>query len=266
MKRFYKPGEDPIGTRFGLDLPKYGGTYEIVGIVHNAKYEDAANTEPPRPIFFVPLAQRVHYDTPMMQMVEDTTHYIEGAVLEMQGSTEGLEPQVRQILSDIDPNLTLRKVQTLQEQVDAEFEQQRAVAQMTGMFGILALILAAVGLYGVTAYSVERRTSEIGVRMALGANRGNVVRLVSARRVFADTDRIAHRHSYLDRLCAPDRRSALSRERLGPGGAERIDRGSGRMRADRQHHSRAPRCVDQPGQGLAHGVGDDLKGHGFADC
>ena len=178
VKRFYKPGEDPIGTRFGLDLPKYGGTYEIVGIVHNAKYEDAANTEPPRPIFFVPLAQRVHYDTPMMQMVEDTTHYIEGAVLEMQGSTEGLEPQVRQILSDIDPNLTLRKVQTLQEQVDAEFEQQRAVAQMTGMFGILALILAAVGLYGVTAYSVERRTSEIGVRMALGANRGNVVRLV----------------------------------------------------------------------------------------
>jgi ABC-type antimicrobial peptide transport system permease subunit len=111
-------------------------------------------------------------------MLDDTTHYIEGAVLEMQGSTEGLEPQVRHILSDIDPNLTLLKVQTLQDQVDAEFDQQRAVAQMTGMFGILALILAAVGLYGVTAYSVERRTSEIGVRIALGANRGNVVGIV----------------------------------------------------------------------------------------
>ncbi len=142
------------------------------------KYSDAANTEEPRPIFFVPLAQRIKYDDALLQMVEDTTHYIEGAVLQLHGSSDGLEPQVRRILSDIDPNLTLLKVQTLQQQVDAEFDQQRAVAQMTGMFGILALILAAVGLYGVTAYSVERRTSEIGVRMALGADRGNVVSLV----------------------------------------------------------------------------------------
>jgi predicted permease len=178
VKKFYKPGEDPIGSRFGLDLPKYSATYEIVGVVHNAKYNDATNTEPPRPMFFVPLAQRVTYDDQMMQMVEDSTHYIEGAVLEINGSMEGLEPQVRQILSDIDPNLVLLHVRPLQEQVDAEFDQQRAVAQMTGMFGILALLLAAVGLYGVTAYSVERRTSEIGVRMALGANRGKVISMV----------------------------------------------------------------------------------------
>ena len=178
VKKFYKPGEDPIGSRFGLDLPKYSATYEIVGVVHNAKYNDATNTEPPRPMFFVPLAQRVTYDDQMMQMVEDSTHYIEGAVLEVNGSMEGLEPQVRQILSDIDPNLVLLHVRPLQEQVDAEFDQQRAVAQMTGMFGILALLLAAVGLYGVTAYSVERRTSEIGVRMALGANRGKVISMV----------------------------------------------------------------------------------------
>ncbi len=178
VKKFFKPGEDPIGTRFGLDLPKYSSTYEIVGVVRNAKYSDAANTEAPQPMFFVPLAQRVTYDNPMMQMVEDGTHYIEGAVLETSGSMEGLEPQVRQILSDIDPNLVLLRVRPLQERVDAEFDQQRAVAQMTGMFGILALILAAVGLYGVTAYSVERRTSEIGVRMALGANRGKVIGMV----------------------------------------------------------------------------------------
>jgi predicted permease len=179
VKRFFKPGENPIGQHFGLDLPRYSNTFEIVGVVNNAKYVDPANTEPPRPLFFVPLAQHVKYEgDPVMQSIDDETHFLEGAVLQIHGSTEGLEPQIRALLSDVDPNLTLLGVYNMRDQVDSHFDQQRTVANMTGLFGLLALILAAVGLYGVTAYTVERRTSEIGVRMALGANRTGITRLV----------------------------------------------------------------------------------------
>ncbi len=176
LVRKYFPNEDPIGKHFGMDISRYASTFEIVGVARDAKYNDP--DQPAGPMFFLPLEQSVHYPDVMMQRGERQTHFVGSIQLLVRGDAHNLEPQLRKALGDIDPNLTIITVQSMNQQVAANFDQQRMVARLAGAFGVIALLLAAIGLYGLMAYMVACRTGEIGVRMALGADRLNIVRLV----------------------------------------------------------------------------------------
>jgi len=178
VKRFFKPEEDPLDQQFGIDLPENVRTWRIVGIVRDAKFAGFALDRPARPMFFVPLAQTVDYKHDLMRRIEFQSHFVRGLLLVTSMPPGTLEPQLKRVLAEADPNLTVTSVRTLREQVERSFDQQRAVASLAGLFGIVALVLAAIGLYGVTAYSVARRTNEIGIRMALGADRGSVLGMI----------------------------------------------------------------------------------------
>jgi ABC-type antimicrobial peptide transport system permease subunit len=120
----------------------------------------------------------VDYKNDLMKKLELRTHFIGGIMLVTNTPPGALERLLTKALGDKDPNLTIVSVRTMQQQVDLSFDQERAVASLAGLFGIVALVLAAVGLYGVTAYSVAQRTNEIGIRMAVGADRAKVVQMV----------------------------------------------------------------------------------------
>lgn len=172
VKKFFPGAANPIGQHFGKDEPSHAGDYEIVGVARDAKYQNASR--PARVMFFVPLSQTIKYSNGVDNMVETSSMYMGTLELHVQGDPRNFESLVRQTLAGIDPNLAPLSMLSFDEQIDIRYSQNTLISRLSAAFGILALLLASIGLYGLLAYQVTRRTGEIGIRMALGADRLNI--------------------------------------------------------------------------------------------
>jgi predicted permease len=164
----YFHGENPLGRRFQFgddDDPEHGPELEIVGVVGDVKYssaKEAAGLTAYRPIL----------------QVQDTEAYSNNLEIRTTGDAATLAPAVRQAIGQVDSKLPIFGVTTLREQLGGALQQEKLIAELVSFFGLLALLLACIGLYGVMAHGVVRRTKEIGIRMALGAERRRIVWMV----------------------------------------------------------------------------------------
>jgi macrolide transport system ATP-binding/permease protein len=176
VKSFFKPGENPIGRRFGSPGPQSSGDFEIIGVVEDTAYTSA--TWKNHQMYFIPLNRRIPASILVRPIERDEGLYVGAIVLKTDRPMGNMQSIARQTLAAINPNLSVVKFQTFEEQIGDRFSQDRMITRLMTLFSILALLLATLGLYGVTAYTVASRTSEIGIRMALGANRSSVVSMI----------------------------------------------------------------------------------------
>jgi predicted permease len=159
--RKFFPVENPIGRRFGTSLDDTSAI-EIVGIVRDARYNSLRDAPPPT--MYLPHLQRDP---------EDLVFTVRTAV-----DPAGIMPSLRSAVSQADPNVPVIEVETQMSQLERRYAQEKVLAQAYTLFGGIALFVAAIGLFGLLSYNVARRTREIGIRVAMGAQRQEVLRLV----------------------------------------------------------------------------------------
>ena len=169
-RKFFE-NEDPIGKHFGRK-PEANREFEVVGVAKDARYVTFNLDQPSGPFFFLPEAQAEYSQGNLGSL------FLHDIVILTSPQASLSIAQVRQAVASVDPNLPVISIRTLREQVATQFTQQRLIARLTSFFGVLSLVLASIGLYGVTAYNAGRRINEVGVRIALGAKPRNVVALI----------------------------------------------------------------------------------------
>jgi macrolide transport system ATP-binding/permease protein len=175
-RRFF-PNQDPLGKHFGIVSPKNAGAFEIAGVFADFKMNDPQNQV--TPLFLRPLSQQyLGYTDPEAISSEKSSMFVGSVIVQFSRPQQDAETAIRKTLALIDPNLTIFYFSTYDAQVARNFNQARLIARLTSLFGVLALTLASVGLYGVVSFFVARRTGEIGIRMAMGASRAGVVSTV----------------------------------------------------------------------------------------